>query len=94
MTSNQADMRHDLEVGVVREGLLRDWRAVMALRRAAQQFNGRLPRIASVVAELAASYPGLRDAVKVVNVLIANVSLADDVLGRAPIPHEFFEEVG
>jgi hypothetical protein len=66
---------------------------VVALRQSAQQFNGRLLRTAPLVAELAASYPALRDAVKVVNVLIANVGLADDVLGRLAIPGELLEEV-
>jgi hypothetical protein len=64
----------------------------MALRNSAQQFNGRLVRTAPLVAELAGTYPGLRDAIKVVNVLIANVGLADDVLGRVPIPSELMEE--
>jgi hypothetical protein len=74
------------------DSLLRDWGQVLALRNSAQQFNGRLRRTAPLVAELAASYPGLRDAVKVVNVLIANVGLADDVLGRLAIPGELLEE--
>jgi hypothetical protein len=74
------------------DSLLRDWRQVVALRQSAQQFNGRLMRTAPLVAELAASYPALRDAVKVVNVLIANVGLADDVLGRLAIPGELLEE--
>jgi hypothetical protein len=75
------------------DSLLRDWGQVMALRQSAQQFNGRLLRTAPLVTELAASYPALRDAVKVVNVLIANVGLADDVLGRLAIPGELLEEV-
>jgi hypothetical protein len=41
---------------------------------------------------MAGSYPGLGDAVKVVNVLIANIGLAEDVLGRIPIPVELMEE--
>jgi hypothetical protein len=75
------------------DALRREWREVMGLRRSLQQLNGRLIRTAPVVAELATSYPGLRDAVRVVNVLVANVGLADDVLGRVPIPAALIEEV-
>jgi hypothetical protein len=65
----------------------------VSLRQSAARFNGRLRRTAPVVAELAVAYPGLRDAVKVVSVLIANVSLAQDVLGRASAPAELLAPV-
>lgn len=65
----------------------------MALQQSAAQFNGRLTRTAPVVAELAGSYPAMRDAVNVVNVLIHNMRLAQDVLGRTPPPDELLEPV-
>lgn len=68
------------------DSLLRSWNEVVSLQQSAAQFNGRLVRTAPVVAGLAASYPALRDAVKAVNVLIANLDLARDVLGRAAPP--------
>jgi hypothetical protein len=94
MTSDVVVRHGEIAAGaeLAADSLLRDWREIVALRRSAQQFNGRLMRTAPLVAELAASYPGLRDAVKVVNVLVANVALADDVLGRVPIPMELVEE--
>jgi hypothetical protein len=75
------------------DNLLWSWKQVVSLQQSAAQFNGRLLRTAPVVAELAAAYPGLRDAVKVVNVLIANVGLAQDVLGRMSAPEELLERV-
>lgn len=74
------------------DSLLRSWREVVSLQQSAAQFNGRLMRTAPVVAELAGSYPELRDAVKVVNVLIHNVGLARDVLGRTPPPGELLQK--
>jgi hypothetical protein len=74
-----------------RDSLIRSWNEVAALRRSAQQFSARLLRTAPVVGELAVSYPGCRDALKVVNVLVHNVSLAQDVLERMPLPEELAE---
>lgn len=75
------------------DSLRRSWMEVVSLQQSAAQFNGRLMRTAPVVAELAGSYPELRDAVKVVNVLIHNVGLARDVLGRTAPPGELLQKV-
>ncbi len=75
------------------DSLVRSWNEVVSLRYAARQFNARLTRTAPVVAELAVAYPEMRDAVKVVSVLVANLSLAQDVLGRMPLPEELAELV-
>ena len=74
--------------------LIRSWDQIVSLRMSADQFNGRLIRTAPVVAELAASYPELRDAVQVVNVLVANLGLARAVLGRTAPPAVLFERAG
>lgn len=75
------------------DSLLVSWNMLVALQQSAAQFNARLMRTAPVVAELSASYPGLRDAVKVVNVLIANLDLARDVLGRTAPPEPLLRRV-
>jgi hypothetical protein len=74
--------------------LLQGWNEIVSLRMSADQFNGRLIRTAPVVAELAASYPELRDAVQVVNVLVANLGLARAVLGRTAPPAVLLERAG
>jgi hypothetical protein len=75
------------------DSLLQSWRQVAALQQSAAQFSGRLMRTAPVVAALAGSYPEMRNAVKVVNVLIHNVDLARDVLGRTAPPIELLRSV-
>ncbi len=73
--------------------LVRSWSEVVSLRYPAGLFNARLTRTAPVVAELAITHPEIRDAVRIVNVLVANLSLAQDVLGRMPLPAELAEPV-
>jgi hypothetical protein len=75
------------------DSLARSWKEIVSLQNSARQFNARLVRTAPRVAELAVAYPALRDALKVVNVLVHNVSLAQDVLGRMPLPEELAEAV-
>jgi hypothetical protein len=75
------------------DSLVRSWREIVSLQNSARQFNARLMRTAPRVAELAVAYPALRDAHKVVNVLVHNLSLAQDVLERMPLPEELAEAV-
>jgi hypothetical protein len=93
MTNGEAgDRLMGTKGGRSKDSLLWSWNEVVSLRKSAQQFNGRLMRTAPVVADLAIAYPGWRDALQVVNVLVHNLSLARAVLERMPLPDGLMEE--
>jgi hypothetical protein len=69
------------------------WRQVQATRTSAQHFKARLRRTTPIVAELASIDPQLTRALGVLTAMMANFSLAEDVLGALPLPGDLIGDM-
>jgi hypothetical protein len=69
------------------------YRRVFSVRRSTQQFAARLTRTTAEVSDQAVMDRELAHAVRAMTLMIANVSLAQEVLDRLPMPAELLRPV-